>query len=96
MFTKVQTSVIKVLDTKLLALPRENLLDLFSMHWPSLEASFKGDICLKVGINPINIDKNIDIFDKLASDRNNESIKDSKLQKLTYLSKMYSKLEKYK
>ena len=89
-FSKVQTGVIKVHDHEFLQLPRDDLLTTFTTNWPSLSLESKQDICSKVGIHCQNWSKNIDQFDTL----NLESVKDSKLQKLAYLAKMYAKLEK--
>jgi len=91
-FSKIQTSVVKVLDPSLLKLNRESLVALFKDNWPDLPQESKEDICTKVGINKLNIEKNIHAFDLFQLD----SAKDSKLQKLAYLAKMHAKLIKYR
>lgn len=71
----MQTGVIKIHDQEFLQLPRDDLLTIFTNHWPSLSTESKQDICMKVGIHSQNWSKNIDLFDSL----NMESCKDSKL-----------------
>lgn len=92
MFSRIQTSVIKINDPNFARLSKEQLVGVFKDTWNNLLLAQKEDICAKVGVNKVNIPKNIDNFNTF----NFEGVKDSKLQKLAYLAKMFNKLNTYR
>ena len=88
-FKSLQPSVIKVLDNRILKNSRDQNLKVFFEAWDKLSTLHQMDVCKKSGINPINFEKNKQKFDLKEMDE----IKDSKLQKLAYLSRTYLKLQ---
>ena len=88
MFQKMQSSVVKITDPDTLKNTRAENITILQQNWKDLPVESRNDICHKVGIHQNNYEKNI----KLLEESNFETFKDSKLQKMTYLSKLYKKL----